>query len=77
MRVVCISAHQDDEMGCLGTLVKYRKRGDGNCLCLRHEWEQGDVFQTGHPTFAGSGDQTSRDAPGRRGTGPRATAAWS
>jgi LmbE family N-acetylglucosaminyl deacetylase len=28
MRVVCISAHQDDEMGCLGTLVKYRKRGD-------------------------------------------------
>src|ERR1041384_4429144 len=28
MNVVSIMAHQDDEMRCLGTMVKCRKRGD-------------------------------------------------
>lgn len=28
MKIVCIGAHQDDEMHCLGTLLKYRRRGD-------------------------------------------------
>jgi N-acetylglucosamine malate deacetylase 1 len=27
MNVVCMAAHQDDEMGCLGTLLKYRQAG--------------------------------------------------
>ncbi|MET3577180.1 LmbE family N-acetylglucosaminyl deacetylase [Mesorhizobium robiniae] len=28
MKIACIAAHQDDEMHCLGTLLKYRQRGD-------------------------------------------------
>lgn len=28
MRIACVGAHQDDEMHCLGTLLKYRRRGD-------------------------------------------------
>ena len=28
MNIASIGAHQDDEMFCLGTLLKYRKRGD-------------------------------------------------
>jgi LmbE family N-acetylglucosaminyl deacetylase len=29
MNIVCVAAHQDDEMGCLGTLIRlHRERGD-------------------------------------------------
>ena len=28
MKIVCVGAHQDDEMHCLGTLLRYRQRGD-------------------------------------------------
>lgn len=28
MKIVCVAAHQDDEMHCLGTFLKYRARGD-------------------------------------------------
>lgn len=41
MRIACVIAHQDDEMGCLGTLLKYRAAGHQIAFCCVTNGDKG------------------------------------
>lgn len=43
MNVVCIMAHQDDEMRCLGTLLKCKRRGDALSFIVLTDGSKGFV----------------------------------
>ena len=45
MNVVSIMAHQDDEMGCLGTMLKCRARGDRLAFVTVTDGSKGFVQQ--------------------------------
>lgn len=45
MNVVCIMAHQDDEMRCLGTMLKCRRRGDALAFVTLTDGSGGFVHQ--------------------------------
>jgi LmbE family N-acetylglucosaminyl deacetylase len=47
MNVVSIMAHQDDEMHCLGTMLKCRARGDGLSFIVLTDGSKGFVQQPG------------------------------
>ena len=45
MNIVCVAAHQDDiELHCLGTLIKYRQRGDAVMNVVISNGDKGGQF---------------------------------
>ncbi len=49
MNIVCIGAHQDDEMSCLGTLIKYAQRGDRITIVSVSNGDKGGQYDPSVP----------------------------
>jgi len=49
MNVVCVGAHQDDEMHCLGTLIKYANRGDHIVIAAISNGDKGGQYDPSIP----------------------------
>jgi LmbE family N-acetylglucosaminyl deacetylase len=49
MNVVCVAAHQDDEMNCLGTLIKCAARGDKITVITVSNGDKGGQYDTAMP----------------------------
>jgi N-acetylglucosamine malate deacetylase 1 len=49
MNVVCVGAHQDDEMTCLGTLIKCAQRGDQVTVITLSNGDKGGQYDTHIP----------------------------
>jgi LmbE family N-acetylglucosaminyl deacetylase len=49
MNIVCVGAHQDDEMNCLGTLIKCVQRGDHVAVATISNGDKGAQYDPSFP----------------------------